>query len=122
MAACIMGSHNNTYADDHFDIQAGKKIYTQCTGCHTYSYHRTGPKHCGLFGQRAGSANGFEFTQAMKESGIIWTTATLDKFLKSPLEMIPGTSMGFSGIASRTERSQLISFLASLSNSNPLCR
>lgn len=104
------------------DVIAGQRIYTQCTGCHAPEYHRTGPKHCGLTGRRAGSDEGFEFTPAMKDSGIIWTKATLDQFLKAPLDVVPGTSMGFAGIASTKDRAQLIAFLATLTEDNPLCR
>jgi len=122
MVACFAGSHTNAYSDNNLDIQAGKNIYTRCTGCHTYDYHRTGPKHCGLVGRKAGSTPGFEYTQAMKDSDIIWTAATLEKFLYSPMDMIPGTSMGFSGITSPTELKQLTAFLLSLSDLNPLCQ
>ncbi len=104
------------------DVTAGQQIYTQCTGCHAPAYHRTGPRHCDILGRRAGSEIEFEFTQAMKDSDIIWTKATLDQFLKEPLKMIPGTSMGFAGISLSRERTQLIAFLATLTEENTLCR
>ncbi len=113
---CIANSGND------IDVTAGQQIYTQCTGCHTPVYHRTGPRHCDILGRRAGSEVDFEFTQAMKDSNIIWTKKTLDTFLKAPLIMIPGTSMGFAGIASSRERTQLITFLATLTDKNTLCR
>jgi len=122
LLACFSGSQNIAYSDSDINIAAGKHIYTRCTGCHTFAYHRTGPKHCGLFERRAGSSPGFEFTPALTDSGIIWTTKTLDQFLKAPLETVPGTNMGFSGIPSSIERAQLIMFLSTLTEKNPLCR
>lgn len=103
------------------DVSRGADLYAQCMGCHSPAWHRTGPRHCGLIGRRAGSVEGFEFTQAMKNSGIIWTRETLDRFLKSPLTYVPGTSMGFAGIASANERQHLITYLVQFDKDNPVC-
>ena len=119
---CFSGNQNLAYSDSDMDVSAGKRIYTRCTGCHAPGYHRTGPKHCGLMGRRAGSVSEFEFTPAMKNSEITWTKETLDQFLRAPLDMMPGTNMGFAGIPSAGERQQLIAFLATLTYENPLCR
>ena len=104
------------------DVSAGKRLYTQCTGCHAPDYNRTGPKHCGILGRAAGGVKNFEYTDAMVKSGIIWTGETLDKFLTSPFDMIPGTSMGFVGIPSERERQQLITYLSQLDGSNMQCK
>jgi cytochrome c len=123
LLTCFFGKQNTVFSNDIDSlINAGKKIYTQCSGCHALKYHRTGPKHCGLIGRKAGTIAGFEFTEAMKESNIIWTKTTLDKFLKAPLEIIPNTSMGFYGITSAKQRAELIAYLVSLTGTNSLCR
>ena len=103
------------------DIHAGEQLYVQCVACHSPSYHRTGPKHCGIFGKVAGSDAEFTFTDAMKNSGITWNAKTLDEFLSNPFKVIPGTSMGFSGIKSAKDRQQLIAFLKSLNTDNEKC-
>ena len=110
------------YAESESDVLLGEKIYVKCMACHALAYHRTGPKHCGVVGRYAGEVDGFEFTSAMKKSAIKWTPATLDEFLQAPLDMVPGTSMGYAGISSAKERHQLIAFLLTLTNENPLCR
>ncbi|MBL4711816.1 MAG: c-type cytochrome [Gammaproteobacteria bacterium] len=110
-----------TNADSDMDVREGKRIYTQCTGCHSPDYNRTGPKHCGILGRAAGGVKNFEYTKAMSNSGIIWTSATLNQFLLSPFNTVPGTSMGFSGIASERERQQLIAYLSQLDERNALC-
>jgi len=115
--ACYAGIQNVAISGS-----AGKQLYAQCSGCHSVSYHRTGPKHCNLLGRRTGTVAGFEFSKAMQNSNIIWTKETLDAFLKAPLVMIPETTMGFSGISSDIQRAELIQYLTSLTESNPLCR
>ena len=120
--SCFMGIQDTAFSGSDNTMAAGERIYTRCSGCHTFAYHRTGPKHCGLLGRRAGSATGFEYSKAMKGSGIIWTKKSLDQFLKAPLEFMSGTSMGYSGMDSDIERTQLIAFLTTLTENNPLCR
>jgi cytochrome c len=109
-------------SDTATDVSAGERIYIQCTGCHAPEFHRTGPRHCGLLGRKAGSVEDFAFTAAMKNSNLVWNSATLSRFLQAPLTVVPGTSMGFAGIAAEVERRQLIAFLATLTTENPRCR
>ncbi len=49
--------------------KAGEAIYARCLACHALAYDRTGPRHCGLFGRRAGSVKDFAYSDAMKRSG-----------------------------------------------------
>ncbi len=116
------GNQSVTYSESKADLAIGENLYTQCSGCHSPAYHRTGPKHCGLLGRKAGSETDFVYTPALRASGIIWTKAALDEFLKAPLDMVPGTSMGFSGIQSKRKRMQLIAYLGTLTEKNSLCR
>jgi cytochrome c len=93
------------------DVKAGEAIYSRCAACHSLAYDRTGPRHCGLLGRRAGSVPGFDYSAAMKRSGIVWNQKSLDRFLANPLVAVPGTSMGYAGVADRKERADLIAFL-----------
>ncbi|WP_428852257.1 c-type cytochrome [Imbroritus primus] len=93
------------------DLQRGAAIYERCVACHAFEYDRTGPRHCGLFGRRAGTVPGFQYSAAMRESNIVWNEKTLDVFLKSPMTAVPGTSMGYAGIADAGEREALIGYL-----------
>lgn len=104
------------------DVQRGEQIYGRCLACHALERNRTGPKHCGLFGRRAGSVPGFEYSKAMRRSGIVWDEATLDAFLSHPMRAVPGTTMGYAGIESPQERSDLIAYLRSASASAAHCR
>lgn len=93
------------------DAARGQAIYERCLACHALAHDRTGPRHCGLFGRRAGSVPGFAYSDAMRRSGIVWDEQTLDLFLKNPLAAVPGTSMGYAGVADPQERADLIAYL-----------
>ncbi len=103
------------------DPQAGEAIYERCLACHALAYDRTGPKHCGLFGRRAGSEPGFKYSAAMKRSKIVWSEKTLDRFLADPMKAVPGTAMGYAGVKDRKERADLIAYLKRAGES-PACR
>lgn len=93
------------------DPANGERIYGRCLACHALQYDRTGPRHCGLLGRKAGSVPGFDYSEVMKRSGIVWNAATLDRFLADPLGTVPGTTMGYAGIADARERADLIAYL-----------
>jgi cytochrome c len=94
------------------DPKAGEAVYSRCLACHSLAQHRTGPKHCGLFGRRAGTSPGFEdYSPAMKSSGIVWSEKTLDRFLANPLKALRGTTMTYAGVEDAKERADLIAYM-----------
>ncbi len=103
------------------DTTAGRKIYETCKGCHALADNRTGPRHCGLLGRAAGTEKGFNFSNAMKNSGLVWDTETLNRFIAAPLEVVPGTTMGFAGIKDQTQRENLVAYLVKASQSKTVC-
>lgn len=103
------------------DALRGERLYARCAACHALGYDRVGPRHCGLFGRRAGSVPGFGYSAAMKASGITWSAQTLDRFLADPPATVPGTTMTYAGIRDTQERADLIAFLARSANSTA-CR
>lgn len=92
-------------------VQAGEIIYERCLACHSLGQDRTGPRHCGLFGRRAGSIKGFDYSQAMKRSTLVWNEKTLDRFLANPDKTVPGTTMTIAGMPDKKERADLIAYL-----------
>jgi cytochrome c len=102
------------------DLKLGEAVYARCLGCHALAYDRTGPRHCGLFGRRAGSVPGFGYSEAMKRSGIVWNAATLERFLANPMKAVPGTSMGYAGVTDKAERAALVAWLKQ-ANGTPEC-
>lgn len=73
--------------------------------------HKQGPNLYGLYGRQSGQAEGFEYTEANKNSGVTWAEDTLFEYLKDPKKFIPGTKMVFAGIKKEDERKDLIAFL-----------
>lgn len=99
----------------------GEQIYTRCLACHALAYDRVGPRHCGLLGRIAGSVPGFEYSQAMKNSHIIWDEKTLGWFLAQPMKTVPGTTMTYDGVTDPKDRADLIAYLRA-ANEKPECR
>jgi cytochrome c len=93
------------------DVARGEQLYARCAACHALAYDRVGPRHCGLLGRRAGAVPGFDYSEAMKRSGIVWTAKALDRFLADPVRAVPGTTMTYAGVEDAKERADLIAFL-----------
>jgi cytochrome c len=89
----------------------GEAVYSRCAACHALGYDRTGPRHCGLLGRRAGAVPGFAYSEAMRRSGLVWDARTLERFLADPMKAVPGTSMGYAGVKDAGERADLIAYL-----------
>jgi cytochrome c len=93
------------------DPVRGETIYRKCQGCHSIDRNRVGPMHKGLFGRQAGTVPGFDYSEAMKASGIIWDEETLDAFLSDPRGFVPGTKMTYAGVKNPQDRADLIAYL-----------
>jgi cytochrome c len=102
------------------DALRGEEIYARCMACHALASDRVGPRHCGLFGRRAGSIPGYPYSDAMKNSRIVWNDKTLDRFLANPPATVPGTTMTYAGVADPAERADLIAYLRH-ANETPAC-
>lgn len=96
------------------DADAGKKVFARCMPCHNVDkpQNKVGPSLLGLFGRTAGTVSGFNYSNANKESGVVWSAETLDPYLKDPKVYIPGNKMPFPGVKNDTERANLIAYLA----------
>lgn len=94
-------------------LARGEEVYSRCAACHSLEADRTGPRHCGLLGRRAGSVPGFEYSPAMRRSGLTWNERSLDRFLADPMGVVPGTTMGYAGVKDARERADLIGYLRS---------
>jgi cytochrome c len=97
----------------HGDPERGKVLYQNCTSCHSIDENDIGPKHRGVVGRKAGTAPDYAYSPALKASGIIWDTATLDRWLTNPSAMVPGTKMFFF-LSDPQARADVIAYLAEL--------
>ncbi len=101
------------------DAARGEQLYVRCAACHALIFDRVGPRHCGLLGRRAGSVPGFDYSPAMKKSGIVWNEKTLNQFLTNPLVMVPGSSMTYAGVPEARDRGDLIAYLKAANGGAP---
>ena len=97
------------------DVAAGKTSFNKCLACHAVgegAKNKVGPELNGLKGRKSGTAEGYSYTEANKNSGITWDEATFKDYIKDPKAKIPGTKMVFAGIKNEQEASDLWAFLA----------
>ncbi|HFE37854.1 MAG TPA: cytochrome c family protein [Gammaproteobacteria bacterium] len=73
--------------------------------------HRVGPNLYGLFGKKAGTAEGYAYSTAMKNADIVWDETTLDAYLTKPKAFIPKNKMSFIGLKKEQDRKNLIAYL-----------
>lgn len=97
------------------DIERGANVFLQCAACHTYvagNQDKSGPNLFGIFGRKAGTEKySAGYSDAMRDSGIVWSSATLDAFLQMPARAVPGTKMVYIGLRDLADRAALICFL-----------
>lgn len=96
------------------DVTAGQAEFNKCKICHTVDAggrNVVGPNLHGIFGRKAGSADKFTYSEAMKNSGIVWDDETLAKYLHSPREVVPGGKMAFPGIKDDAQIANLLAYL-----------
>jgi cytochrome c len=88
----------------------GESIYAICQGCHSLDENDVGPRHRGVIGRRAGAVDDYAYSPALKASGIVWTTATLDRWLDNPQSLVPGAKMFFA-LKNPQDRADVIAYL-----------
>jgi cytochrome c len=96
------------------DAAAGEKVFVKCKVCHQVGENAknlVGPQLNGLIGRKAGSVEGYAYTDANKNSGFTWDEATLKEYLKNPKAKIPGTKMIFAGLPKDEDIADLIAYL-----------
>ena len=103
--------NNNAFSAD---AVKGEKLFTKCKACHNpYSpKHKVGPHLVGIVGRKAGAAEGYtKYSKDLKDSGIVWDEANLDKWLTGPKAMYPKTKMIYPGLKKAEDRADLIEYL-----------
>jgi cytochrome c len=97
------------------DVAAGKTSFNKCMACHAVGLgakNKVGPELNGLDGRHSGTAEGYSYSDANKNSGITWNEAQFKDYIKDPKAKIPGTKMVFAGIKNEKEAGDLWAFLA----------
>jgi len=96
------------------DLAAGENSFKKCLPCHAVgadAKNKVGPLLNGLEGRKSGTIEGYNYTEANKNSGITWDEAVFAEYIKDPRAKIPGTKMVFAGIKNETEVKSLWAYL-----------
>lgn len=96
--------------------ERGGELWAKCRACHTIdkgARHIVGPNLHGLFGRRAGDLPNYRYSEALKNSGIVWNDASLDRYLAATQDVVPGGKM-YGGLAIAQDRLDLIAWLKSM--------
>ncbi len=110
-AFAVLGFASQAMAQD---AEAGEKSYMKCRACHQVgetAKNSVGPHLNGLIGRHSGSIEGYNYSEANKNSGLTWDEATFKDYIKNPRAKVPGTKMVFAGIQTATDSDNLIAYL-----------
>jgi cytochrome c len=97
------------------DAAAGKTSFNKCLPCHSIgdgAKNKVGPELNGLDGRKSGTAEGYSYSDANKNSGITWNEAEFKEYIRDPKAKIPGTKMTFAGIKNDKEVNDLWAFIS----------
>lgn len=97
-------------------LPAGEAVFIrECARCHQVgenARNRVGPVLNGIFGRQAGTVPGFKnYSDALRQSGIIWTPENFRSFVKDPKGMVIGTTQIYKGLDNDESITLLIEFL-----------
>ena len=109
--ALIVSSAGVTLAQD---VEKGATLFKQCAVCHKIGPGATnglGPELNGLDGRHSGSVANYSYSDANKNSGIVWNEVTFKEYIKDPKAKIPGTKMIFAGIKNEQQAKDLWAYL-----------
>ena len=104
------------------DPSIGEGIAGRCTGCHSFEpggAALVGPNLYAVLGAPVGRDDSFAYSPALadlNDNGALWTASRLDAFLANPSVAVPGTRMGFGGIADADDRAALIAYLRTIAD------
>jgi len=96
------------------DPAAGERVFAQCRACHQVgenAKNAVGPVLNGLFGRKAGTVEGYNYSAANKNSGLTWDEATFRDYIKDPRAKIPGTKMVYAGLKDEQRITDLVAYL-----------
>lgn len=119
LAACLAAG---AALSDQADIEAGKKVFSKCIGCHQIgegAVDRIGPHLNGIFGRKAGAHDGFSYSKSMKRAGVdglVWTAETLDAYLENPRALVSKTRMSFRGLKDADDRRAVLAYMRDFSD------
>ncbi|KAB0563492.1 cytochrome c family protein [Pseudomonas palleroniana] len=97
------------------DAEAGGKLFTKtCGGCHSIGEGARGgfgPQLNGIIDRPAGTTTDYQYSDAMKNSGVVWTRDKLAAYIEAPKNVVSGTRMIFWGISDPQKIQDILAYL-----------
>jgi cytochrome c len=97
------------------DVAAGEQVFRRtCLACHDVGPNaktKLGPTLNGIDGRKAGTLEGYNFSDASKASGIVWNEQTFTPYARAPMQVMPGTKMSFVGLTSDKDIADVWAYL-----------
>jgi len=106
------------------DVSKGRDYFiVNCIGCHAFACNKEGPSLGGLFGRKAGSAEGYEayYSDELKNYGVVWDENTLDVWFTDPGRIVVSVMAQTGKIDDAVQRQEVIAFLKTEDPSINLC-
>jgi len=97
------------------DVAAGENSFKKCLACHSIgdgAKNKVGPQLNGIDGRKSGTAEGYSYSDANKNSGITWSKEQFLDYIKDPKAKIPGTKMVFPGIKNEKEANDVWAYIS----------
>lgn len=117
-------AHAEQEAVEIGDASRGERLFGQCASCHqvgTGAVDRVGPHLNGIFGRKAASNDGFDYSEGIVRAardGLIWDLRRLDAYIENPKALVSGTRMNFRGLKNSADRADVLAYLRGFSD-NP---
>ena len=112
MALALLASAGAAHAQG--DPAKGEKVFNKCKICHVLDEetNKIGPYLVGIFGRQAGSVESFKnYSDAMKNSGIVWDDEAIAAYVADPKGYVPGNRMAFPGLKKEEDIQDLLAYL-----------
>ena len=113
---CAVALLGGAYAADiaAAELQRGALLFQTCSACHSVLGDGVGPDLAGIYGKKAASGPDFNYSSAMRASGLVWDEPTLSAFISDPQALVKGTTMAFPGYPKAADVAAVVSYLKAL--------
>ena len=116
-ALALLSAQPGAAAAQDGNAEEGAEVFKKCRACHDIgpgAKNKVGPVLNGIIGRKAGTIDGFAYSDANKTAGaggLVWTDEVLFKYLENPLTFMKGTKMAFAGLKDPQDRKDVIAYL-----------
>jgi cytochrome c len=121
LAALVLLTASTPALHAQTDLKRAAGLFaTHCSECHSVKEgkDKKGPSLFGILGRRAAQVPGFVYSDALKQSGLVWTPDVLDRYLTAPATVVPGGKMKYDGSATAPERAIIIEYLGTIGHAH----